>query len=125
MRFVRIWFSHRFFRKIGTFICQSSPSKNYQGAKDFPAHVQKFLTKEKQYAAFLEPFKSNPFDEKVIISPLNTVPKKDSEDRRVILDLSFPKGDSVNDHVSEDFYLGERINLTYPGIDVLIDIFKT
>ena len=48
------------------------------------------------------------------------MPKKDSEDRRVILDLSFPKGDSVNDHVSKDFYLGERINLTYPGVDDLV-----
>ena len=81
--------------------------------------------KEKQYGAILGPFKSNPFDEKVTISPLSTVSKKDSEDRRVILDLSFPKGDSVNDHVSKDFYLGERINLTYPGVDDLVDIIKT
>ena len=53
------------------------------------------------------------------------MPKKDSEDRRVILDLSFPKCDSVKDHVSKDFYLGERINLPYLGVDDLVDIIQT
>jgi hypothetical protein len=46
------------------------------------------------------PFKNNPFVNELKISPLNTVTKRDSPERRVILDLSFPSGKSVNDHIS-------------------------
>lgn len=99
--------------------------KNHKGAKDFPIQVQNFLNKKRQYGAILGPFKKNPFSDVIIISPLNAVPKKDSEERRIILDLSFPRGASVNDKVSKDFYLGDRINLTYPGVDDLVSIIKS
>ena len=99
--------------------------KNHKGAKDYAVHVQKFLNKELQFDAILGPFRENPFNCNVCISPLNTVPKKDSEERRIILDLSYPKGNSINDFVSKDFYLGQRINLTYPGVDDLVAIVKT
>ena len=58
------------------------------------------------------------------MSTLNSVPKTDSEDRRIILDLSFPKGYSINDYFSKDFYLGEKISLSYPGVDDLVNIIK-
>jgi hypothetical protein len=53
----------------------------------------------------------NPFDCQFKISPLNSVTKKDSSERRVILDLSFPTGCSVNDNISKDIYLGEKIEV--------------
>jgi hypothetical protein len=55
---------------------------------------------------------------------LNSVTKKDSSERRVILDLSFPPGCSVNDNISKDIYLGEKIEVTYPNIDDLDGILK-
>ena len=58
------------------------------------------------------------------MSPLNTVPKKDSNERRIILDLSFPKGTAINDSVSKDFYLGEKVSLSYPGVDDLVNLIK-
>lgn len=58
------------------------------------------------------------------ISPLNTVTKRDSPERRVILDLSFPSGKSVNDHISKEFYLGEKVELSYPNVDDLVGIIK-
>lgn len=60
----------------------------------------------------------------LLLSSLNTVPKKDSEDRRIILDLSFLKGSFINDQMSKDFSLGDKINLIYPGFDDLINIIK-
>jgi hypothetical protein len=57
----------------------------------------------------------------VIISPLNTVPKKDSLERRVILDLSAAGGTAVNVFISKDEYLGEPITLTYPRVDDLVN----
>ena len=67
---------------------------------------------------------ANPFNCTICLSPLNTVPKKDSEDRRIILDLSCPIGGSINDYVSKDFYVGQKITLSYPGVDQLVSIVK-
>jgi hypothetical protein len=51
--------------------------------------------------AIIGPFEKNPFNCSLKISPLNTVTKKDSIERRVILDLSFPEGQSVNEFISK------------------------
>ena len=58
------------------------------------------------------------------ISPVNSVPKKDTDERRVILDLSFPKGLAVNDFISKDEYLGEKIEVIYPKVDDFIHLIK-
>ena len=93
-----------------------SKVKNHEGAKDFPRNVQEFLNKEKAYGAILGPFNTNSFACNITISPLNTVPKKVSDERRIILDLSYSKGSSINDDVSKGFYLGEKVELSYPGV---------
>ena len=43
--------------------------------------------------------------------------KADSDKRRVIIDLSFPSGHSVNDGVTPEIYLGTPFLLTLPTID--------
>ena len=53
------------------------------------------------------------------ISPLSSRPRKDSLRRRVILDLSFPFGNSVNDGIDKHVYCNEYIQLTYPSVDDL------
>ena len=52
------------------------------------------------------------------------ITKKDAADRRVILDLSFPKGSAVNDFISKEFYLEEKIDLVYPKVDDFIQLIK-
>ena len=59
------------------------------------------------------------------MSPLNTVPKSDSDSRRVIVDLSWPVGSSVNDGIDSDIYLGEPSELRFPNVDDLIDMIHT
>ena len=54
------------------------------------------------------------------VSPLSTREKCNSEDRRIILDLSFPLGSSVNDWMPKDSYLGAPIHLRYPTVDDLV-----
>ena len=51
------------------------------------------------------------------ISPFMTREKADSDKRRVIIDLSFPFGHSVNDGVTSEVYLGTPFLLTLPTID--------
>jgi hypothetical protein len=55
-----------------------------------------YLIKESSYQAVGGLIKDNPFNEPIALSPLNSVPHKDSSERRVIVDLSCPEGESVN-----------------------------
>ena len=72
--------------------------------------------------AGLGPFESNPFSCPVALSPLNSVPKHDSVERRIIVDLSWPAGTSVNDGISSSSYLGEDVSLTYPTVDSIASL---
>ena len=91
--------------------------KNHKGATDFPQHLTNYISKERQKGAVMGPYDKIPFPDKVGISPLSTRPKKGSEERRVILDLSFPVGNSVNEGIPKDTYLGFTADLTFPKTD--------
>ena len=58
------------------------------------------------------------------MSPLSTREKRDSTDRRVIMDLSFTPGQSVNDKIEKGTYLGKECELTYPSVDALVELVK-
>ena len=63
-----------------------------------------------------EPFECIPLDS-LMVSPLDTVPKADSNERRVLVDLSWPPGSSVNDEIIKGFYLGQSFTLNFPSVD--------
>ncbi len=96
-----------------------SKLQNHSGAKLFQNAIDKYISKELGFGAILGPFSSNPFRIPVAVSPLNSVPKNEGRERRVILDLSFPAGGSVNEGISKEEYLGVEIKLTYPSVDNL------
>ena len=87
--------------------------QNHKGARDFPEAVDKYLQKELSHHAVVGPFVNNPFPIPCNLNPLNSVPKRDSDERRIIVDLSFPKGDSVNATIPKNSYLGEPFHLTF------------
>ena len=60
--------------------------KNHSGATDYPEQLTRYINKEMKYAAVMGPYENIPFNGKVGISPLSTRAKKDSDDRRIILD---------------------------------------
>ena len=98
--------------------------KNHTGATEYPESMLEYLEKEAENKSILGPFKSNPFKTKIKISPVNSVPKKDTEERRVILDLSFPRGFSINDFISKHEYLDEKIKVVYPKVDDFVQLIK-
>lgn len=98
--------------------------RNHRGATDFPDEINAFLEKESKNEAILGPFKSNPFSCNLVASPLNSVPKKDTTERRVILDLSFPKNNSINSSIDKDEYLGEKTQVNFPRVDDFIALIK-
>jgi len=79
-----------------------------------------YVQKELDHNAICGPFVYNPFDIDCVISPLLCIPKRDSDEFRIVHDLSFPEGCSVNDGIARDTYLNEPFKLRLPGIDRLV-----
>ena len=94
--------------------------RTHRGALLFSEQVTAYLTKEISLGRVAGPFDAVPFTDGFVVSPLNTVPKRDSAERRVIVDLSWPCGTSVNDGIPSDSFLGEPISLSYPTIDSIV-----
>ena len=93
-----------------------SHMRNHPSAVAYPQHVQHYIETEIQYRALLGPFSCLPF-ETFHVSPLMTRPKKNSSKRRVIMDFSFPRDQSVNDGIPKETYLGQEYHLSYPTVD--------
>ena len=103
--------------RLPTLAAPSQCTKNHKGVVEHPQQLQKYITKEQSYGAVMGPYNKIPFSTEMGISPLSTRPKKDSTDRRIILDLSFPIGGVVNDGIPKDSYLGFQASLTFPRTD--------
>ena len=98
-------------------VVAASTSRNHKGAREFPQFIKKYFARECAANRVAGPFQRNPLSIDLVVSPMNTVPKDSSDERRVIVDLSWPKGASVNDGISKDVYLGEEINLHYASVE--------
>ena len=80
----------------------TSKIKNWQGGNVDKSAVKAYLQNELKYKSVVGPFKINPFDQPIGISPLNARDKKDSTEKRIILDLSFPVGLAINKGIDKD-----------------------
>lgn len=99
-----------------------TPSKsNHSSAVRFPDAIDSFITTEISHGATAGPFQHNPFPTPIQTSPLQTVPK-DTCKRRVVLDLSFPPGASVNDGIPTDSFLDEPFHLSLPRSADFVDL---
>ena len=76
---------------------------NHASATQYIDCVEQYINEELQYGAIYGPFKDLPFP--VHVSPLMTRPKQNSDKRRTIMDLSWPKGASVNNAIHKFRYL--------------------
>ena len=95
-----------------------STEVNHSSARQFPLEVEGYLEEEKSFNAILGPFSEPPIPG-LHISPFLTREKNGGTSRRVIVDLSFPPGSSVNAGVDPNSYLGSEFLLTLPSIDYI------
>ena len=95
--------------------------RNHTGARFYGKQVTQLLESELENKAVIGPFDQSPFGNDTFLSPLNSVPKKDTDKRRLILDLSFPKNNSINLGIDKDTYLNIEQKLTLPSIDALAE----
>lgn len=98
----------------------TSVTKNHPSALAYPSHVEEFLHTELAFGALTGPMDQLPFQPWVPISALMTRPKKGTDKRRVIVDLSYPEGDAVNSAIDTKAYLGSDISYTLPTISDLL-----
>ena len=80
-------------------LINEQPLRNNKSARDNPEKVSEAIIKEVQRGHTSGPFISPPFPH-CHISPLGAEPKPDGS-ARLILDLSQPTGDSVNDNINK------------------------
>ena len=95
---------------------------NHKSAIHYHDHVSHYIAEELKHGVMY-----GPFDEQSIpchISPFLTRHKPNSNNRRVIVDLSWPVGHSVNDGVAKDRYLNTYFDLNYPSVDNIVEKLK-
>lgn len=107
----------------GSNISLSKP-KNQKGATDFPDFVESYIHKELVEGAIVGPITRNSLGTPLVLSPLNTTPKKDTSERRTLHNLSFPPNRSVNDGIDKYSYLGEPIKISLPSVSDFADLLK-
>ena len=90
---------------------KESDHENKTLAFAFPDHVRHYIQTELSFGAIAGPFSTNPLQKTLVCSPLQTVPKRGSSKRRVVLDLSFSPTFSVNSGISLNTYLDSPFKL--------------
>ena len=94
---------------------------NHKGATNYPDYIDAYIQKELNKGTLIGPFEHNPFGKRAKFSPMNTRDKRESTDKRIIMDLSFPNGKSVNNGINKDKYRNKSVSLTLPNIFDLVD----
>ena len=94
---------------------------NHGSANRYQTQVSQYVVNELKHGTLLGPLVTSPFTQQQMgVSPLSTRPKRNSNKRHVIMDLSWPHdGKSVNAGIDKNTYLSAACNLTYPTVDVL------
>ena len=96
-------------------------TSNHSSDTNFPEQVEKFIKKDVELGSLCGPFESLPF-EWAHINPLLSRKKNNSNDRRIIMDMTFPSEFSINSFIPKTQAFGILRSHELPKID---DIVKT
>ena len=89
---------------------------NHSSANSHAAAVTAYINKETKMGALYGPFDQPPFIPWMCVSPLMTRQKPDSQERRVIVDLSYPDG-GVNKCIAPHVFNGHTAVHQLPTIE--------
>ena len=95
-----------------------STLQNHASALQNARDIEHYICTELTHGALMGPFGGPPV-RPTHVSPLMTRPKKNSKFRRVIMDLSWPAGESVNDGVDGDNYLDGPARVRLPTVEYM------
>jgi hypothetical protein len=102
----------------------TTEKRNHSSADLFPNHIDSHIDTELRHSALLGPFSHPPFQQWSHSSPLMTRPQKGSANRRVITDLSWPIGASVNSSVPRDEYQGHPNKTVLPTLQDILALVR-
>lgn len=97
---------------------QHSTAKNHKSTSENDQEVYKKIAKESLKERIAGPFLNLPF-QNLVCSPLGLIPKNIPGKFRLIHDLSFPKGNSINSHIPP-----ENLAVHCDSIDTVIKLIK-
>ena len=97
-----------------------STEESHASTNKFPNHVKTYLDTERQHKTIFGPYKDPPYGNSTYVSPFMSREKPDSDNRIIIIDLSWPLGVSVNTFTTSNVYLNTVYKLQYPTIDNII-----
>ena len=103
---------------LATGTVQHSTAKNHKSASENKQEVYKKLAIESLKERIAGPFLNPPF-QNLVYSPLGLIPTNIPGKFRLIHDLSFPKGNSINSHIPS-----ENSAVQYDSIDTVIKLIK-
>ena len=92
---------------------------NHSSANNFPEDVAHYLQTEVDHKAIWGPHVTPPIT--LHTSPFLSRPKPDNAHRRMIIDLSWPKGAIVNSATCTNIHVNAACALSYPTIDNMVD----
>ena len=92
---------------------------NHTSAVAFPEVVDEYLDTEVILNVMVGPFHISPFH-KMHVSPMIMHSKPDGS-RRLIVDLSWPHGTSVNSRIPDNIFNDVGYALKYPTIDHIVE----
>lgn len=97
---------------------------NHSSANDFPSDINKFLEKEIALGGIIGPLTDKPFSPWLHAAPFMSRPKRDSTDRRIIADLSFPQESSINAYIIKNAVWGQARNHSLPTVSQFVEKVK-
>lgn len=96
---------------------------NHPSATNYQKSIFSYLLVEMEYGTVIQ-LPPNPFDDWFHLSPLMTAEKSNPQDRRVIVDLSFPEGSSINEHVQKNCLFGFTMPHKLPSIQHAVSMIR-
>lgn len=97
---------------------------NHTSATQHGEHIDSFIESEINLGGIIGPIDEKPFDPWLHAAPFMTRPKKDSQKRRVISDLTFPEQQSVNAYIIKNGVWGESRCHSLPTVAAFVDKLK-
>ena len=97
---------------------------NHASARCYKEHLDKYIKEESAHGALEGPFKQPPFTPWFVTSPLMTREKAGTQERRIIVDLSFPEG-GINKYIIPHVFNGREATHNLPTIESAVNTIAT
>lgn len=98
---------------------------NHPSAVNYPEQVRSYIEKEIQLGGLAGPFEDIPFNPWYNLAPIMTREKANKQERRIIVDLSFPEDNGPNSFIEKNLVFGRKVNHELPSVSDAVRIITS